>query len=1131
MQPHADDLIRALDPLPYPQRLRELALAARRATGRGDLAALLDGLAGHGAYGRRLAAFAALVGRDAGFLAARLADTDPQVRAHGAKAVRQGLLADDAVLAAFHDATAVVRRQLVRAVVRGRRTAVAEALIGPVGEQWGDAEAARLLPACTEETVRRLLPALWPALSGPATLAGRHPGAVLDEAERQLAALAPGSRAAWWTRHADVVAPLADRAPDRVLELLERFCHGGLQPPVHDRLNRLVAADPGRTLRLLLAPERRRGTAGTRLSRTVLDRLVAAAPPELPELARLWQGTPENAAALTDLLRRTAPSRREALFDAAMAERDTAHDDFPPTLLDALPRERRAAEARRMAAQARERDAPPPVVLRAVACLPVAEARGELLAALRRSDPDERAGAYGLLLANAARSGHPEDVTSAVRLLAERLRNDQDPVRSVALRQLAETHPALFTADAADHLHRIAADAIAARDSSPATRGALRTLAVALLREHAAGGRPELVSFSLRTITRLTGHTGGADLGRLDTSLRRGQEHEVFDALEPWLEAGADKVDHGLTFALARALGRRAWGMPKLQEYLWQAVQFGNDATVRTAVSLWLEPRAGRGERVGRLLAQEPSAAVLPPVYQVLARTRTDLLDTVLGDTPPWGRFLTPRAPWTPPVVTPERWTPAQQAAAARLLARAAGDAGLPQHERVRALADAARIPGHGLDLVFRYTGAEDVALAEAALAALVWTDRPEEALPLLLAHAGGDRARVAVYAATRATLHAAPSRVEAALRPLLLPGPDGTAAGAKVTSRKEAVRLAATRLPAERAAALVVGAYELPEQHRDVRAACVAFAGGLLGRPEVWRMLETAAAGDPQVRLSLLRPQPRDLREEHRPRYAGLVEAASRTDDVQLARAAYASLAAWAPWSPTAADVLCAAVTDLGNRGTWDPAAHALVTLATTAPADDPAREPVVRAARELLTRAPGQPDAEPDRDLPARRRLASLVRRLTVRPPDLRGLLRPTLHALADVLAADDDFVPQAAVLRTETVDLEAGAPELTAALVDLAGLHAGRPVLAEVTAKALSRRLDRAARPGAPEARADAARALAAAGGHAEGLFAVALTRDTGARAGWPEPWRATLRTLRAHPRREVRDAALAVQTADE
>lgn len=51
----------------------------------------------------RLAAFAALVGRDTGFLAARLAHADQAVRAQGMKAVRRGLLPDDIVVAAFED--------------------------------------------------------------------------------------------------------------------------------------------------------------------------------------------------------------------------------------------------------------------------------------------------------------------------------------------------------------------------------------------------------------------------------------------------------------------------------------------------------------------------------------------------------------------------------------------------------------------------------------------------------------------------------------------------------------------------------------------------------------------------------------------------------------------------------------------------------------------------------------------------------------------------------------------------------------------------------------------------------------------------------------------------------------------
>lgn len=60
---------------------------------------------------------------------------------------------------------------------------------------------------------------------------------------------------------------------------------------------------------------------------------------------------------------------------------------------------------------------------------------------------------------------------------------------------------------------------------------------------------------------------------------------------------------------------------------------------------------------------------------------------------------------------------------------------------------------------------------------------------------------------------------------------------------------------------------------------------------------------------------------------------------------------------------------------------------------------------------------------------------------------------------------------------------------------------------------------------------ARRLAAHGGHAQGMFAVALTGALGARTGWPAPWRAQLRALRRHPVPDVRDAALAEVTAHE
>ncbi|MGO4419038.1 hypothetical protein AB4Z54_09820, partial [Streptomyces sp. MCAF7] len=667
-------MLAALDPLPYPSRMRELALRARAASAHGQLAGLLEELSERGGYERALAVTAAAVGGRTGYLERRLADPDPVVRGHALKAARRGQLTDAALEAAFEDAPAAIRRQLARTVVAGRRTALADRLVGPLRERWGDAEAARLLPACGPETVARLLPDLFHAVTSWRALASRHPAAVLDEAERQLAALPEALRHYWWFRHAPCVALAAPTEPQRVLGLLEQLCHSVLPLPVRHRLGALAAAEPGRTIRLLLAPEHAGVLRGRGLERAVLRRLVRADPPELVDLARALG---HDAQALSRLLAALPPARRPDFFDAAVAERDLSRADVEPDLLEVLPRPRREAEARRMAARARERGAHWATVLESVAYLPVEEARDELLRAVRRSSADDRALAYPFLVRNTARSGDPDAVTSLLALL-ERLRNEQDPVRSAALRALAETHPSLFPDAAAEHLDRIATDAIEARDSSPATRQALRLLAVALLREHAVTGRRELIGWALRTVTRLAGNVGRTDLGRLDHTLRRGQEQAVFEALRPWLEAGADRVDHELTFALTRSLGRRAHDMPELQELLRQAIQFGSNTTVHTAVGLWLDDPARRDERVAELLAIEPSAAVLPPVLAVLTHRRTDLLDVVLDDTPPYGRFLTPGSHWTPPVGhSTGRWLPRQRAAAARLLARAAADGSL----------------------------------------------------------------------------------------------------------------------------------------------------------------------------------------------------------------------------------------------------------------------------------------------------------------------------------------------------------------------------------------------------------------------------------------------------------------------
>lgn len=1117
MAPHektaAQYLLSDLDALPHPRRVREIAESARDFAGRGALRSVIEELERGGPYERGVAVLLACAGGDTEWTGARIADPDPFVRGHALRVAQSHGVPDAAFEAALDDAPEVVRRQLLRAIVAGRRTALADRVIDPLRRLWGDAEAARLLPGCSGPVVERLLPRLFHAVRGWRPLATRHAGALLDAAGRELAALPDALRDTWWQRYAAGVAAAAEAEPIRVLDLLERFAPSVFPSRLHPRLGVLADAAPGRVLTILCGPwgwSLRRGGA---LTDSVLRKLARSGAPELLAYART---VADDSADLARLMLAHPPAERAAVHARAVEGRGAGFVAVDGVILGALPRSAVAEEARRMAARAKEHGGHWSAVLLAESFLPCAEVRDRLVAAPRRPAADDRAQAWPLLVRNAARSGQAAQATAVLQEMT-RLANEQDPVRAAALTALAETSPALFGTDAEPFLDRISADAVAARDSSHATRGSLSRLAVAVLREHAAGGQRELVNWALRTLVRISGNTGGADLGRLDQTLRRGQEHDVFEALRPWIEAGAEKADYSLAFALARAVGRRAAGMRELQELLWQAIRFGGNATVARAVDLWLEPPATRDERVARVLAQEQSTGVLTPVHTVLCARRTDLLDPLLSTTPPYGRFLTKGAAWTVPADARRirRWLPRQQQALARQLERAAGDAGLPKWDRAGAIARGAGIPGAGEELVRRWTGSSDTVLAEAAIGALAHTSRPGDALPELLAYAGGERARVAVYAATRASRHVAPSRLAALLRDVLC-GP-----GKKVTSRKEAARLAAVRLPAPEAAALLGDAYEMPDAHRDVRAACVAFAGGLLGEERVWGLLRDAAGGEAVLRTAVLRVRPLDLAEEHRERYARLVREAVGVDDDEAAGQALAALARWAPWSPDAASVLAHVVADLGRRATWQVAARGLVTAAATAPRGGEA------LCGALAALAEADVPASRDRDLPARRRIEYVAQTLGGEGE----VYRTAALRAGELLAGHGDYVPQAAEVLAGAVALDAGPTEVAAALARLARLHEGRPALAVRTASTLGARLSGTEPTGESAPLLAVARSLAGDGGHAAGLFAVAAVESLGERTDWAAPCRDLLSSLRAHGVPDVRDAALSVCTSYE
>ncbi|MGW2230404.1 hypothetical protein [Streptomyces formicae] len=1143
MSTTAEALLRALEPLPFPDRLALTARTAHRlageagpadtaGTGTGGLAALLADWDARGPYERRLAALAAFAGRDVAFLAGRLTDPDPVVAGYALRAARALPVPDEALEAAYADAPAARRRRLAGVLASGARPALAERLVVRLRETWGDTEAARLLPGCSSSFVARHLPALAHAVDGWTRLARRHPDPVLDHAGTALAERGSGrQRQDWWQAHATTVAALAPLRPERVLALLERYGPDTLPHALNRGLGPLVEADAERVIGWIISPDRTEQRYEPAPPPGVLRRLVRAEPASLPALGRHWAPRDDQ---FTALVKAMAPSRRPAFIDAVIAE--GARSDPAFRVLGLLPRERRWAEVRRVAAEFTGESWSLWDQWDTLAHGPFAEARTALLAAVRRSDSDDRAAAWPILVACAARDGGRPAVTELLALLGG-LRNEQDPVRGAALTALAAAHPRILRAEDTAALDRIATDALEVRDSSRAGRTALRTLAERVLVEHATEDEPALRDWALRVLERIAGRVGVPDFGALDHVLRRGQERQVVDALRPWLDAAAGRADFRLLLGLAEALGRRAQLLPELQDLLATALERGDDDTFEAAARLWLAAPATRGERVAAIVAREPSAIVLAPVRRAVSLRRTDLLDVLLADAPPYGRFLVrgARRP-LPDLGDSDRWLPRQQRAAARLAGQAAADVSLPLDVRAAAIRAAAPIPVSGRELAMRHKDDPDVVVAEAALAALPWTDRPQDAVAVLLDEAGGERARVAVYAAARAAHFTAPSELALLLGTLL-----GGERRAKVTSRKEAVRLAARLLPQRQAVALLTRAFHAPDRHPDVRAAVVRALPPLLEVADAWPLLDDAARSDAEPVLdALLRVTPWELAEGQRRGYAAVVgsayDACLASTDGFAGLGMLQSFGVWCRYAPDLADRLVRTVCDLGSRTHWQYAAWTLRELAVSElphPVGGAAPGSALHGAvAELLAAAHGPEggcDAREDRDVPALQRLRTLVSRGTEhgqwqRPEFLEGL--------AAQLASEPLLVAERADLLCGLVDPSAEPAALLARLLDLAEAleGAGVSVAAQTAGRLRAGRAHRTP-PRHTGSLLVTTDRLAREGGTVTGLLAAGLVAEWGAGLGWPEEWRALLRALRGHPDPDVRHEAYRTLTETE
>lgn len=1104
----ASELIQSVDKLPYGARQRAAALAGRRLSG----TALLDELARGTSYERTLGLTVAQAAGETSYVTRLLRDPDPSVQARALATVAGGVaVSDDDLRILYDDAPAVLRTKLLHVIRKTGRSHLAARLIDDHRERWGDRAAAGLLNSADDATVERLLPELAYCLGGGEwqRLGTRHPKVVLAYASSTLPS--GPDRNEWWQGPAYGVVGALDHDAAQVASLLVTALPADQLPmAIVSILGRLIDADLAGVLTILLAPERARSLHSA-LTPAVRRRLHRYSDDDLIALGRLlWPD-------LTQLLEDLPPSRRATIFTAVTSTVDLGQSALSAELLAVLPRALRYGQARRMltlapiAEDTRER-------WRVTAFLPYDAAFALLSPEISRPDADDRQWVYRMVIGAAGHSRQPEHVASAISW-ATRVRNDRDSVRQGVLLAVNELPPSTYTDAMVTALDTLLTAVLDARDSSWYTRSTLGHIAETAVREGALRQQEQLLDWGLQAHARLTENQGSLQLYGIVDGLPRGRETAVYDVLRRYVDDSGARREFTLTFGIARAFEKRGWSNEHLHNALEQALWSNQENTVGQAAELWLAPPATRAERIARIIGRDVGMARWDAVWRAVTESRTDLLDVVLSEPARIRRFDRNHPAWQVSDAALRRWLPRQRDRYAELVAGAAGDSRMPDWARANAVSMLGHVPGAGRSALEPFLRHESALLQEAALGALAWTDSPQQALPVLLSHAGDDRARVAIYAASRAARFVRPTVLPGLLHPVLV------GEGVKVTSRKEAARLLGG-LRAPGASAVLTDAWA--SAHRDVKAAITSAASQyLLHEPASWALLQQAVHDSAATAIVLTQRSAFGLAAKYRSRYADLLVAVTNRPEPEVVRAALLSLPRWARWNRSAAPVCAGFITDLAARNrTWSDATTALVAIIAADPQlglDD-----LISAVRLLvrLENDPSLPNATPDRDHPGRQRLTTVVHRLaaafSAKPTGPRQVLRTVAAELTS---------PGVLPLRLHLLTYALDWTDLTPDLAAITAATGARPLAAYSAANLLHSRLTASEANWSPESLADPATQLVDDPDLAAGLLAWSLISAAGPRSGWSSAWRGLLIALRNHPSTDVRHLALDLTTASE
>lgn len=1110
---HATDLLSALDRLPYGERARLIAQEARRLRSTPGLAELIAELDSGEPYERGLGLQLAQIAGETDHVARLLADPDPVIQTRALAAAGRGVaVSDDALRALYDDAPAALRTRLLSVIRRTGRQDLAARLIDDQRDRWGDQGASALLSSTDRSTVERLLPELAYCLTAGMweRLARRHPESVLDYATRTLPS-DEGAREEWWGGVGFGVVGAFDHDAARVFALLkDALSPDQLPPAVIGILGRLVDLEPSGAMTILTTPERASAVREA-LTPAVRRRLHRFSDDELAALGRLlW---PAVGTVLSDL----PPARRGVVFEKVTSSIELGQTALPGSVLRVLPLAVRQEQARRMLTMPEIRE-DYRRSWEVTSHLPFEEAFALLEPEVRRPDADDRSAVYRAVINSAGLSLEPGSIEQALTW-ATRIRNERDQVRNTVLLAAAGLPPSLLSDQHVAALQTLLTDALEARDTSWSSRSALNQLAELAVRQGALGNHQGLLRWGLDAHARLTESRGTVSLYGLIDGLPRGREVAIYETLRPYVESAAKRREFDLAFAIAGAFGRRGWTIDHLYEVLEQAVWSNQEYTVERAAQLWLEPTTTRSERTGRIIGRDVGMARWQPVWDAVTEYRTDLLDPVLAKPDLIRRFSRNHPAWQVSDPALRRWLPRQHRRYAELVAAAANDSRMPEWARAAAVSTLGRIPRVGRTAVEPFLTSDAVLLQEAALAALAWTDRPEQALPVLLRHGGDDRARVALYAATRAARFVRPSLLAEMFRPVLV------GEGVKVTSRKEAARLLG-ELRAPGASEVLTEAWA--DAHRDVKAAITSAASQyLLHEPASWALLQEAVHDSPATATVLAQRSPSMMASKYRSHYADLLIAVTNRSEPEVVRLALLSMRFWARFNPAAVPVCAAFITDLNVRNrNWIDATNVLVGIF----ANDPqlAQEELLSVVRLLvrLETNPNVPNATADRDHPARQRLKTLVDSLVAAFNTKSTEARQVLRLVADEVTAPE-YVRSQLQLLVNSLQWDVVYDELAA----LASLVVDRPMAMIDVGALVSTRLNNSHAYWTPDDLVDAAARLAASARTVDGLLALSLTAAAGRRSNWPRRWRMQLTELRNHPAPDVRHLALDLVTASE